>query len=283
MALNLKEVKGRIKAIHQTLSITDAMYTTSVSKLNQANNAYKKYLEFNQRFLVILKEMARQVDSNYEHENPEGEDYYLIITSNKGLCGSYHNDLYNSFYEKTKNMKNINVLVVGKKGFTALNNKKNINLINKEVILNRDDAVLTEYKQDLKTIQKLFSEKKVKNLYVVYNHSINALKREVVFEKILPVEFNFSKEEEKASDKYFYEQDPLLMFSELVGIHIEQKVFGAITDAKLAEHQSRMMAMKSASDNAKKVLEKLTILYNRARQDQITKELIDIVNGSQRR
>lgn len=283
MALNLKEVKGRIKAIHQTLSITDAMYTTSVSKLNQANTSLRKYEEFNQRFLTILKEMARQVDSNYEHENLEGDDYYLIITSNKGLCGSYHNDLYNSFYQRVKDIEKVNVLVIGKKGFSALNNKKNINLINKEVILNRDDVVLTDYKKDLKHIQKLFDEKKVKNLYVVYNHSVNALKREVVFEKILPVEFNFSKEEERQSQKYFYESDPLVMFSELVGIHIEQKVFGAITDAKLSEHQSRMMAMKSASDNAKKVLEKLTILYNRARQDQITKELIDIVNGSQRR
>lgn len=280
MAKDLKKIKLRIKAVNQTLSITNAMYTTSVTKLSRASNNYKSYLEFNKNFLEIFYDMSKITDSIYLKENKKGKKIYFVITSDKGLCGSYHNDLFKVLNHKIETEKDIEIAVIGRKGYNYFNDKKQP-LINKSYISNRDDINIIDYKSLLRLIKELYLKSEVREVYIVYNHSVNTMTREVKIEKLLPIEIDKYKDLE-TNIQYIYDEKPNKIFDDLVSIYLEQVLYGKISDSKLAEHEARMMAMKSASDNAKKVLEKLSILFNKARQEQITGELIDIVNASRR-
>lgn len=277
MAKDLKQIKNQIKAVNQTLSITQAMYTTSITKLNRASINYNSYLDFLKLFKPIFADIGLISESLYFDQNIDGQKVYIIITSDKGLCGSFHNDIFKSLANILDDKSDI--VVIGRKGFSYYKDK-NIHIINKKNILNRDDVNIIDYKDIISTIRNLYKDKVIKELNIVYNHSISMMSRKLVVEKLLPIDKSIL--DNKTSTQYIYDNMPSQLFDDIVGIYLEQAVYGAISDSKQAEMQARMMAMKSASDNAKKVLEKLSIIYNNARQEQITSELIDVINASRR-
>lgn len=277
MAKSLKEIQSRLKALEKTASITDAMHNISISKVKTFTKTFEVYTDFSQKFNEILKLATEQIDHHVLINEPIEEKHLIIlISSDRGLVGSYHNQLFKNFLEYVKDKKNYQVLVIGRKGY-AFARRHKIPMVNTHVISNRDDISILTFIDQIRFVYKAFIDQKITRVSVFYNHFINTAKQVVQYDQILPI-----KCEKKTGiyKPHLYETKPVEMLESIAILHIETKIYGALVDAKLSEHASRLIAMKTATDNAMQIHEKLEMEYHRVRQQSITNELIDIVNGT---
>jgi F-type H+-transporting ATPase subunit gamma len=277
--MGLKDIKLRMTAIKKTAAITQAMHNIALSKIKRS----QELLNHSKKFVDKIKDILMHANQNILDENRitstnSGEKkLFVLVTSDRGLAGSYHNQLFKSFLDEVKelNDKQYRVFVIGKKGFHFAQKRK-LPLVNQEIIYNRDDISTMYFRHYAKFIKDVFLEQSIDEVTLVYNHYINTATQEVKIKTILPIEFK----ENGYKEEYIYDVEPEVVLNQAVNIFIESSIFEAISDAKLSEHASRMIAMKNATDNANDIVERLNTLYHRARQQEITSELIDVVNGS---
>lgn len=284
MSNSLKEVQKRITSTENTAQITKAMYMVSSSKVKRAEKVYKGYQDFMNRIKDMVGQILSKTDEDYVHPlmvpRPINKTAYLIITSDRGLAGAYNSSIYKALEERIKqdgqSMDSIVCGAIGKQGFGYLK-RKGYPLILEEATFVRDDVMFIDILPLAKSFITAFLEKKIDKLTIVYNHYINSLQQEVQFEDLLPIE---SLEKTTGSTDYVYETGIEKTLSLVLPMYIQDRIYGIILDAKVSEHSARMNSMRNATDNAQEVIEKLQLLYNRARQDAITTELIDIIGGA---
>ncbi len=276
----LKEIKLRMQAIKKTASITKAMHNIALSKIKKStlllNNA--------KSFVSKLHDILEYADQNMEDEHPltsinEGtKKLYVLVTSDRGLAGGYHSQLFKAFQEEVKDLdkESYKVLVLGKKGYNfAL--KRKMPMVNDKIITNRDDITTMNFRHYADLIKDVFMQKHIDQVIIYYSHYVNSATQVIKNRTILPVLFT---ESTSPTQDYLYDTAPEVVLDHTINLYIESSIFTALADAKLSEHASRMVAMKSATDNANEIVDKLHTIYHRARQQEITNELIDIVNGS---
>lgn len=275
----LKDIKLRMQAIKKTSAITQAMYNIALSKIKKSTATLKASQTFVSELSRILEDANKQLEASrltsYQEVNKR---LYILVSSDRGLCGGYHNTLFKAFLNEIKDLDpdSYQVFVLGKKGYYfAL--KKELPMINQEIIYNRDDISTMYFRGYAKLMKEAFMDKNIDEVLLFHNHFINTASTEVSKEVILPLVFDKPEMYEEA---YIYDADPQEVLDQTMDIYIESRIFQAIADAKLSEQAQRMIAMKNATDNAKDIVEKLNTLYHRARQQEITNELIDVVNGS---
>jgi F-type H+-transporting ATPase subunit gamma len=275
----LKDIKLRMQAIKKTSSITQAMYNIALSKIKKSQNILNHIDAFVDEISRILENANQQIDHHRLTSPSEGnKKLYILVTSDRGLCGSYHNQLFKSFMTEIKDIdpKSYQVFVLGKKGYYfAL--KRDLPMINNEIIYNRDDISTMYFRGYADLIKETFMGGFIDEVILYYNHFVNTATTHVKKETMLPLAFEKPK---LYKETYIYDAEPETVLDQTMNVFIESRIFEALADAKLAEHASRMIAMKNATDNAKDIAEKLNTLYHRARQQEITSELIDVVNGS---
>lgn len=278
--MGLKEIKIRMTAINKTASITFAMHNIALSKIKKST----ELLNHSQAFVDKIHDILKYADQNIygTHRatsmNEGKQKLYILVTSDRGLAGSYHNQLFKAFSDEIKDMdkKNYKVFVLGKKGYYFAQ-KRSLPLINNEVIYNRDDITTMFFRQYARLIKDVFIKGHIDEVILYYNHYLNTASQIVKKETILPVIFD---EKTKVKDEYIYDVAPEHVLDQTLSIYIESSIFKALADAKLSEHAARMVAMKNATDNANEIVERLHTEYHRARQQEITSEIIDVVNGS---
>lgn len=277
--MTLKDIKMRMQAINKTATITQAMHNIALSKLKRstellhhANTFMKKIDE-----VVLFADQNMDGQSRYTAPAKGSDKLYILVTGDRGLCGSYHNQLFKTFQVMIKDdqIESYRVFVIGKKGFYFVK-KHNIPTINTEIIYNRDDITTVSFRHYANVIKDAFKEDLTDEVILIYNHYENSTTQVVKSEVILPINVS----EETLKSPYIYDTDPEIVLDRTINIYIESKIFEAVADGKLSEHGSRMVAMKSATDNANDIVEGLHTLYHRARQQEITSELIDVINGS---
>ncbi len=278
--MGLKDIKMRMVAIKKTAAITQAMHHIALSKIKKSS----ELLSHMKNFVVKLHGILEYANDNNEDVHRltslnEGKTkLYVLVTSDRGLAGSYHNQLFKAFLEEVKDMHkdDYKVFVLGKKGFYFAQKRK-LPMVNDKIIYNRDDITTMYFRHYADLIKDVFIEGHIDEVILFHNHYINTASQVVKKRTILPVIF---EEKEKPTEDFIYDTTPEIVLDHAVNIYIESSIFTAIADAKLSEHASRMIAMKNATDNANEIVERLHTLYHRARQQEITSELIDIVNGS---
>lgn len=278
--MGLKEIKLRMQAIKKTASITQAMHNIALSKIKKST----VLLNHTKTFVAKIHDIMMYADRNLNDShratslNPVEKRLYVLVTSDRGLAGSYHNQLFKAFLEETKGLPkdSYQLFVLGKKGYYFAN-KRNLPMINTEIIYNRDDVTTTYFRHYAKLIKEVFIQGHVDQVTLFHNHYINTATQVVNQKTILPVIFDHSK---KYREEYIYDAAPEVVLDQTLDIFIESSIFSAIADAKLSEHAARMIAMKSATDNANEIVDRLHTLYHRARQQEITSEIIDVINGS---
>lgn len=276
----LKDIKLRMNAIKKTSSITKAMHNIALSKIKKST----MLLNNSKVFVTKLHNILEYADRNLEDEhrltslNGGSKKLYVLVTSDRGLAGGYHSNLFKAFEEEVKELDidNYKVLVLGKKGYRFAS-KRDMPMINKEIITNRDDITTMHFRPYSDLIKDVFMKKHIDQVILFHSHYINTATQVVKKRAILPVSFDDSV---KTTQEYLYDSAPEVVLDHTINLYIESSIFSALADAKLSEHASRMVAMKSATDNANEIVEKLHTIYHRARQQEITNELIDIVNGS---
>jgi F-type H+-transporting ATPase subunit gamma len=278
--MGLKEIKLRMQAIKKTASITQAMHNIALSKIKKSTVLLNHTKTFVEKIHEIIMYADRNLDGRHRATslNPVEKRLYVLVTSDRGLAGSYHNQLFKAFLEETKELPkdSYQLFVLGKKGYYFAN-KRNLPMINTEIIYNRDDVTTTYFRHYAKLIKEVFIQGHIDQVTLFHNHYVNTATQVVNQKTILPVIFDQAK---KYSEEYIYDAAPEVVLDQTLDIFIESSIFSAIADAKLSEHAARMIAMKSATDNANEIVDRLHTLYHRARQQEITSEIIDVINGS---
>ncbi|MBN2268882.1 MAG: ATP synthase F1 subunit gamma [Acholeplasmataceae bacterium] len=278
--MGLKDIKIRMQAIKKTASITQAMHNIALSKIRKSTELRTQSKEFITKITDILAYASQRVEDEHRliSEHEVEKKLYILLTSDRGLAGSYHNQLFKAFLEDVKDVSKDGYLIfaIGKKAYYfALKHK--LPLINQEIIYNRDDITTMYFRHYAKLIKDTYMSKDIDEVILYYNHYVNTATQVVKKDRLLPV---ILPKEKPFKEIYIYDTDPIVILDQTTDIYIESSIFSALADAKLSEHAARMIAMKNATDNAHEIVEKLNTLYHRARQQEITSELIDVVNGS---
>ena len=277
----IQSLKSRIESIKKTAAITKAMHRIAASKLNSTQNLLQRYRFFESELNKVITEVTNQIqDHQLLTTKIATKKLYILITSDRGLAGGYHQQLFNAFLQRVSGIpkSEFSLLVIGKKGFYFAQ-KNGFEVINTEVISNRDQLSVINYTQYIDIIEQLFLTGKIQDVTLVYNHFINALKQEVTFETLLPIKIQ--PLEQNIDRDFLYEGEPAQILENLIIIYLQSRIYGVMVDAKLSEFSSRIVAMKQATDNSNEVLSVLQLQYHQARQQKITSDLLDIANGKQ--
>lgn len=283
MANSLHEVKMRIDSTKSTAQTTKAMYMVSQSKVKKAEKTYKDYQSFMNSVSSMVASIASKAGHDYSHPLMQRKEAkktcYLMITSDRGLAGAYNSSIFkalDNILECHKSKDEFIVTSIGRKGFSYIESK-GYPTIDHEPTLVRDDVMFIDIVPLAEKIIKLYMHNAIDKLVIIYNHYVNSLTQEVIEKELLPIT---SLDGEINTTDYIYESGIEKTLDLMLPMYLEDMIYGIILDAKVSEHSSRMNSMKSASDNADEVIEKLQLLYNRARQNVITTELIDIIGGA---
>lgn len=298
MGASLNEIKQRITSTKKTSQITNAMQMVSASKLTKSEAASKNFQEYAAKIRSIVTHLVaaqltdlEQADS-FESESgdyhamltsrPVKKTGYIVITSDKGLVGGYNSSILkqtmtmiNDDHESNEEFVLITIGGVGADFFKA----RGIN-VSYELRGLTDQPSFDEVRKIVSTATTMYENEVFDELYVCYNHHINSLTSQFRVEKMLPISDLDPEEATTYEQEYILEPSEEAILDQLLPQYAESLIYGAIIDAKTAEHAAGMTAMKTATDNARNIISDLTISYNRARQGAITQEITEIVAGA---
>ena len=281
---SLKEVKGRIATVTNTRKITSAMKMVASSKLYKAQEAITHMLPYEQRQHNLLDHLLGNDDVLIWNSIREVKRVALVVfSSNTSLCGAFNANVIKqalTWLEEHKGLGEENVLIfaIGKKVSEALLRRGYTLQGNFEGMANRpsfsDASTLAQ------TLMDMFVSGKVAHVTFIYNHyksmSSQVLKREVY----LPMQTSGNTIDGIKKTEYILEPSRKELLAMLLPKVLRLKLYTVLLDSNASEHASRAMAMQIATDNADDLLQKLTLMYNKTRQQAITSELLDIVGGS---
>lgn len=288
---NLKEIRNRIVSVSSTRQITSAMKMVSAAKLKKAQDAITEMRPYSNKLQEILQNVSSSLDSSENVYAQEKEVKNLLvvgITSNRGLCGGFNNNVIKAAKniaekEEYKNC-NVTVLSIGKKIKDAL---KNSELAIQGTLLPRDlekiwdDLNYAASSEIAEMLMKQFTEGHIDKIILVYNQFKNAAVQEVQAEQFLPIVPSASDAESSASSDYLYEPNKTQILEDLIPKSLKTQLFKALLDSQASEHGARMTAMHKATDNASDLIDELKLIYNKARQAAITNEILEIVGGAE--
>jgi len=285
---SLKEIRNRITSVGSTMQITSAMKMVSAAKLKRAQDAITQMRPYANKLQEILSNLSGSLDlSENAYSDTRDEKNILIvgITSNRGLCGGFNNNVIKkvSFLVNDKYAnKNVKVLCLGKKIKDVFRRTDayyvNDTLAPVEDIFGslsfENNAIIAE------ELMRLFTSKEFDKVVFVYNQFVNAATQNVAEEQFLPV-LPSEQAENAAGGDYIFEPSKEEIVSELIPKSLKIQLFKALLDSHAAEHGARMTAMHKATDNAKELQRSLKLSYNKARQAAITNEILEIVGGAE--
>lgn len=287
---NLKEIKRKIKSVYNTQKTTNAMKLVSTAKLKKAEEAAKRSKIYAQKIDEILSEISFQVNKIIHNEQDSRLSLFhkkeqiktidlIFITADKGLCGGFNiktlkaiNDLLSECQ-----VKNITVRLraIGKTGIEYFNFQK-IELLEKYFHLSSSP----DYEKACAIIDAAvedFLNQKTDEVILVHNGYKNMITQELKINHLIPVEPKSIKEVHNSLLELEPEENELLQ--DLMKTYFEYNMYYALIDSLAAEHSARMQAMDNATNNAKARVKQLNLAYNKARQESITTELIEIISG----
>jgi F-type H+-transporting ATPase subunit gamma len=282
-----KEIRTKIKSVQNTRKITKAMEMVAASKMRKAQDRMRRARPYADKVRNIAAHLSQ---ANPEYRHPflvQRSDIkaagLIVVTTDKGLCGGLNTNVLRAVTNKLRDLRGANVEVqataIGNKGFGFLN-RIGAKIVSHVVQLG-DTPHLERLIGPVKVQLDAFAAGEVDAVYVAYTRFINTMKQEPVIEQLLPLSPDKLEEDVREySWDYIYEPDAQSVLDDLLVRYVEALVYQAVAENMASEQSARMVAMKAASDNAKKVIEELQLSYNKARQAAITKELAEIVSGA---
>ena len=285
---SLKDLKNQLTAIKKTQSITKAMYNLANSKVAAAQRLFINQNVFNKNLDKIISDLYVAFNYNFDLDDETTykvatKNLYILITSDRGLVGGYHQKLFRYLDEIVQADSDFEILTIGKKGHYHTR-KKGYDHFNKdEVLINRDNVFINPVDYLGDKIISNFISKQYKGVYVVYNEFLNSIEFSSVTKQIFPIVVNEklnNKSDFLFSSYFIIEENKKDLLKKILPLYVSSKLFTVLCAAKASEHAARKNSMKNASDNALDIIRKLQTKYNQLRQENITTELIDIINGS---
>ena len=272
----IREIKRRIKSINNTSKVTHAMELVSASKMRKSQEQALSSRPYTNTLNDILKEVKTRSDSSHEllTQNDSQNQMIIILSSDRGLVGGLNMNIFREIAKSE--LKNIQFVVVGKKGINFISKSHSEMLAS----FHSDEQSPLELARTLtKIATDAYKSGAVSKVQVIFPDFQSTIRQVPTFTQVLPIELEEIKQEDLSQTEILFEPTPDQILENLLPHYVLTKIYQTVLEAKASEHSARMVAMKNATDAAKDLVEDLTLTYNQARQEAITKELLDIVTA----
>ncbi len=284
---NLKDIRKRIGSVKNTQKITRAMKMVAAAKLRRAQQNILDLRPYAIKTMDVLSGVAARAGEDEEIHSllarREPKNVMLVVlTSDRGLAGAFNASINKAAHKFWKELegegKTVTFSVIGRKGRDYL--KRRSADIQKDFTGVFQDLSMDRAGEIGRYIVDAYGRRDLDAVYVIYNEFKSAISQDVVVEQLLPITPMEVEEDETAVD-YIYEPDKQALLDVLLPMYVEIEVYRALLESVASEHGARMTAMDAATNNAKDMIDKLTLQFNRARQAAITKELMEIIGGAE--
>ena len=288
---NAREVKQRIKSVKNISQVTRALQAVSASKVRKAIDQLEDTRPYSVKAWQVLQHIAKQPDRStlhpmlVEHSSIE-RIIAIVISGDRGLAGAYNSNLIRKVETWSKSIEvPVQYITVGRKG--------------RDLLLRRGKEIMAEFSNlpaepsynDISPVGRIavdtFLRDEVDEVYLIYTQFVNRMNHQPIVKKLLPLETDLDErvktfnENEPLTGGYIFEPDQKSILEEIIPRFTILQVFHAVIESLASEHSARMVAMKNATDNATALADALQLEYNKARQQAITNEMLDIVGGAE--
>jgi len=283
---SLRDIKRKITSVKKTQQITKAMKMVAAAKLRRAQDRVIAARPYARKMLAVIANLAGRVE-RAQHpllaKREPKQVKLLVLTSDRGLCGAYNTNILRKAVEAVKQFKaegkDVKVNVVGRKGRDFFRKRPGYTL---GKVWSELGMIDYEKAADVgKNIVERFAAGETDEVYLLYNEFKSVMQQKFTLEKLLPVEPPAETDPFTAAVDYLYEPSAEAILSSILPKHIEVQVYRSMLESQASEMGSRMTAMDSATRNARDMIERLTLKFNKQRQAAITKEISEIVGGAE--
>ncbi|MGE4348481.1 MAG: F0F1 ATP synthase subunit gamma [Candidatus Berkiella sp.] len=284
-----KEIRTKIKSIKSTQKITRAMEMVAASKMRKAQQRMNEARPYAEKIATVISHVAHS-QPEYRHpymiSREEKNVGIILLSSDRGLCGGLNANMFRYLLQECerfeKEGKKVSFCAIGSKAEGFLKRFKVPILASASKI--GDHPEIADVIGPVGAMLKSYDDQKLDSLYIYHNQFLNTMSQKPVIKKVLPIvpdDVNFNVEPSKSKFwDYIYEPDAKELLDLLLTRFLESQVYHAIVENFACEQSARMIAMKSASENAGELIDSLQLVYNKARQSAITQELSEIVSGA---
>jgi len=291
---SLKDLRNRINSVKQTQKITSAMKMVAASKLRRAQEQAEAARPFAERMARMLANLAAGVP-DMENAPPllagtGKQDVHLLVvaTADRGLCGGFNSSIARGARRRIRELrgdgKEVKLLCVGRKGRDMLRREFGELIVETIEGVGRQRLTFGEARDIARRIERMYADGEFDVCTIVFNRFKSAMAQILTLQQLIPVEAAALEDEAETggvSAVYEFEPDEDAILTELLPRNLAVQIYGALVENNASEQGARMTAMDSATRNAGEMIEGLTLTYNRTRQAQITKELIEIISGAE--
>ncbi len=279
---SVRDLRRRIRSVKSTMQITKAMKMVAAAKLRKAQErviAARPFARQLQDVLARLAQAARDAKHPLLEVREVKKIAYVVVTADRGLCGGYNTNIIRmGAGAVAESSAPGSVVAVGRKGRDYF---RRIGIpIASEFVAMGDDPSFVQAKEISAEVVRLYTEREVDEVHLIYTEFVNAIAQRPVHVKLLPLKAPEQKGASASKGYYTFEPSAEEILQTLVPKYVETLLFRAMLEAKASELGAKMTAMGSATDNAKEMIDRLTLMMNRARQAAITREISEIVGGA---
>ncbi len=280
-----KEIRNKIASVKNTQKITSAMQMVAASKMRRA----QERMASSRPYAITMRKVIGHIalgHLEYKHPYLEERDVkrvgYIIISTDRGLCGGLNINLFKSALNSMKEWKDQGVetslALVGSKACSFFARYGGKVLAQASGL--GDNPTVNDLIGSVKVMLQAYDNGEIDRLYLVYNNFVNTMVQQPKVDQLLPLPKAKDEKMAKRHWDYLYEPDPKHLLDQLLGRYIESQVYQGVVENLASEQSARMVAMKAATDNADTLINDLQLVYNKARQASITQELTEIVSGA---
>jgi len=283
----LRDIQRRIRSVQSTQKITRAMKLVAAAKLRRAQERILAARPYAAKMGELLGNLVSAASGSDGAQHPLLEQregprrQIVIITADKGLAGAFNSNVIRRALDfvRQSNTAEVTLVVVGRKARDFYRRRQWT--IKRDMIGFWDRLAYSHATELADYFMQQYLDGEVDEVYLVYNEFRSVVVQRPVREQLLPIPRKAESEADATTVDYLYEADPKAILDELLPRHVRTQVFRALMESLAGEYGARMTAMEAATKNAKEMIDVLTIQFNKARQEKITKELLDIVGGAE--
>lgn len=288
---SLKDIKRKIVGVKKTQQITKAMNMVAAAKLRGAQSRMEDFRPYAHKFADVMGELSGSANPSafpLMAVRPVKKQLIMAVTSDRGLCGSFNTNILNATdrYAKAQKANGIEVKLacIGKKAVSFFKRGPYEMLYTSTDIMG--NVQMFNARQAGQAMIKLFLDQEIDEVQLVYGRFINVATQKPTFKKLLPISQDglgeaSAETAKKQSSPYSYEPEPEAILNQLMPMYVNVQIYHAMLETAASEQAARMTAMDNATRACKDIIGSLTLIYNKARQGSITKELMDIVGGAE--
>ncbi|MEJ5173646.1 MAG: F0F1 ATP synthase subunit gamma [Hydrogenothermaceae bacterium] len=285
--LSPRDIKRKINGIKNTRRITSAMKMVSAAKLRKAQNLLYATRPYSEKLYDLIHDLSIYIDRESHPllaKREENRVDYVVITADRGLAGAFNSNVLKAVWREINELKaqgrEVNLILIGRKAVNFFKNK-GFNIVASYEDVYRADVNLSFTAKVGGILASRFAESQTDAVYLVNNELITSSTYETKIRKLLPLEPPSTVKIVESSAVYNIEPSKEEVLESLLQRYINFQLYRALVESSTAEHSARMIAMDNATKNAGEAIRKWTIIFNKARQEAITTELIDIINAAE--